>query len=257
MRRILPFLPVVLLIVLFVYLLGRSTALDVQSEIPIERECPSAGAPGILTFMSKAEFGRVLETFPYAWYLETRPFCDTKVLRRDLADLDSAFHHDVSLGRNLFITALTEQLEIRIRSALERYHADTLIRLAQWVDKFDAYRQLDDVQSRQYKIIYRHWMNVIANRLGQYYEADPAVKHDFKFRYLSAWCQSKNYAPPLGFTKTEKVLHHLMDQNWSYLFNRFWHGSGAGFKVVALLTLLLTLYGYWCIVRVHWLGRGR
>lgn len=239
------------LVILFFFVTFRIVNTDYSVEIPSEKECPPGNVPSILRFIQKADAADMAVSFPYDSFLDSTSFCSIRSIQNDLKIIDSCFKENPNSGKEIYIRALTEKLEERIGPSFTQYNPDSLIALIHWVGKFDVYKDLDDQNGRIYKIIFRHWMNFISNRLGKYYEDDSAIKYDFKFRYLTAICQSKKYAPPLGDSKTEKVVTNLIDSKWAYMFNRFWNGTGLKFKLLASLGLLLTLYGFFCIFKTH------
>jgi len=251
LNRIFNFSITAILAITLIFVLYRIVNTDYSVEIPAEKECPPGNVPSILRFIQKSNPADVAASFPYGPFLESTSFCNLRNIQNDLKIIDSCFKENPNSGREIYIKALTEKLEERISPSFIHYNPDSLITLIQWVVKFDAYKDLDDNNARIYKIIFRHWMNFISNRLGKYYEDNSAIKYDFKFRYLTAICQSKKYAPPLGDSKTEKVVTNLIDQKWAYMFNRFWNGTGPMFKLFVSLGLLVTLYGFFCIFKTH------
>jgi hypothetical protein len=240
-----------ILAIAIVFVLYRMAKADYSVEVPVEKECPPEKSAGILRFIKQTESADVVASFPYKSFLDSSSFCNIRSIQNDLSVLDSCFKSSPNVGLEIYIKALTEKLEERISPSFVQYNPDSLIALVRWTEKFDCYKDVDELNARAYKIIYRHWMNFVSNHLGKYYEANSSIKYDFKFRYLTAICQSKKFSPPLGDSNTEKVVTNLIDQKWAYLFNRFWDGTGLVFKLLALIGLMVTLYGFFCIFKTH------
>ncbi len=243
-------LPAILAIVV-VFVLYRIVKADYSVEVPADKECPPDKSAGILRFIKQTDTADVVASFPYKSFLDSTSFCNIRSIRSDLSVLDSCFKTSPNVGLEIYVKTLTEKLEERISPSFTHYNPDSLIALVQWAEKFDCYKDVDEHNTRAYKIIFRHWMNFVSNHLGKYYEANSSIKYDFKFRYLTAICQSKKFSPPLGDSNTEKVVTNLIDHKWAYLFNRFWNGTGLVFKLLASVGLMVTLYGFYCIFKTH------
>lgn len=240
-----------ILVTSIAYVLYAMINTNYSASIPPEKECPSEDSISILRFVRQSSPDDPVATFPYDAFLNAASFCNIKHIQHDLNVLDSCFKNSQNIGKEIYVKALTEKLELRISKSFENPKLDSLITLAQWVEKFDCYKDIDETNARTYKIIYRHWMNFLSNHLGQYYETDSDIKYDFKFRYLIAFCQSKKYSPSLGDSMTEKVIANLLDHKWAYLLNRFWNGTGPAFKFATFAGLILTIYGFVCIFKIH------
>lgn len=183
-------------------------------------------------------------------YVYNAALCDIPKIRRDIYTLDSLLG-DGKTGRDIYIDLLTTQLLNRVEASTSANNLDSLTALAQWVVRLDCLKDSDPDYGRVFKVVYRYWMNYISNKLGQYFEEDSSIKHNFKFRYLCALCQSKKFSPPLGNSKIEKMIQYMTENQWMYIFNRFWYGTSILIKILALSATLLTLYGYICIFIRH------
>jgi hypothetical protein len=192
----------------------------------------------------------VLDSIGAEKYIFNAALCDIPVMRKDIHALDSLFGESKT-GRDTYIDLLTTQLLKRVESGTSVHNIDSLTALAQWVVRLDCLKETDPEYGRVFKVVYRYWMNYISNKLGQYFEEDNSIKYNFKFRYLCALCQSKKFSPPVGNSKMEKLTQYLTENQWVYIFNRFWYGTGVSAKLLAITVALLTLYGYICIFLLH------
>lgn len=183
-------------------------------------------------------------------YISNAALCDIPKIRKDIHALDSLFN-DGKTGKDIYIDLLTTQLLKRVEAGTSGNDLDSLTALVQWVARLDCLKDSDPEYGKVFRIVYRYWMNYISNQLGQYFEEDSGIKYDFKFRYLCAYCQSKKFSPPVGNSKMEKLAQYLTENQWVYIFNRFWYGTSVSAKFLAISVTLLTLYGYICIFLLH------
>jgi hypothetical protein len=204
----------------------------------------------VVDLLQKTEDTYQLDSIDATRFVYSASFCDLGKIRKDVKALDSIFENSAQ-GRDIYISLLTDQLLSRVENSGIHRNIDSLIALSQWVNRFDNIKDTDPVNGKTYKIVYRFWMNYISNQLGRLVEESPDLKYQFKFRYLNAFCQSKKYFPPIGNTKIEKLSNYLTENQCGYILNRLWFGTGGLSKVVILALIMVTLYGYLCIFKIH------
>ena len=146
----------------------------------------------------------------------------------------------------VLIHALTNRLETKIKDRFETFNPDSLIMISQWVNEFKVYEKIDNQNGALYGIVYDHWMGFISSQLGRHYDNDSSVKFDFKFKYLQSICESKRFAPAVGMSNVEKVVEYTLGEEYDYLFNRFWNGTGVFIKGIIIILLFTFIYMLYC-----------
>jgi hypothetical protein len=154
-----------------------------------------------------------------------------------------------SMGGDIIYKSLTEELEKKLKPTLTSFNADTLIWLVQWAERFKYYAEVDQANASLFQPLNDHWMNFIANHLNNLYKNDESIKYDYKFRYLMSRCAENKYNIDIGNSKKEKFVYNIIDQQWSYILNRFIIGTSLLFKICIIIILSITLYGYFCIIK--------
>jgi len=235
---------------LIIWLLFLVLRTDYSINIPAEKECSSDNDFNLSSHLSNWDSLNFSGSFPYTIYLDSSDKCDVNAIAGYLAAMDSV-NSDYSNNRQIISIALTDSLQSRINSSFNRYNPDSLILMMQWAEKFNQYKEFDRSNAKLYRVIYKHWLSFTANKLGEYYESNPKCKYDFKFNYLCAVCQSKNFSVPVGNTNSEKIIFNMLNKNYAYLFSKFWYDTGFIYKLLMLLIAVITGYGYYCIFKVH------
>lgn len=236
--------------VVIIWFLFKVTRTDYTYTIPAEKECSSENDFNLTPHLLNWDSSNFLGSFPYSIYLDSSDICNVSAIAGYLAAMDSV-NSDFSNNRQIISIALTDSLQSRIFSSLKRYNPDSLIIMMQWAEKFNQYKAFDRSNAKLYRVIYKHWLSFTANQLGEYYNSNPQCKYDFKFNYLSAICQSKNFSVPVGNTNSEKIVFNMINKNYAYLFSKFWYDTGYIYKLLILLIVGITGYGYYCIFKVH------
>ena len=171
---------------------------------------------------------------------------------KDLQVLDDSYPSNTSLNRELLVQSLTTELEKHWAAKFSTFQPDTLIHLLQWAARFNDYKDVvSKSDAKIFRIVSRHWFIWVSNQLAQFSKKKPSIKYNFKFKYLVGVCQSKGFSPPIGNSNIEKTVNYFIEQSYSYLFNRFWNSTGLGFKVMAGIGLMIFLYSFICIFKVH------
>jgi len=200
--------------------------------------------------VSKIQESNLLDSFPYQLFLDSVCICNFESIQKSVFELERVFPNSKPLIQELMVQVLTSKLEYKIMPSMNADNLDSLIAITMWALKFDYWKDVNNDNSKIFKITYRYWMNFISNKLSNFYENNTGVKYDFKYRFLVGLCQSQRFAPSIGNTESEKVVSYFTEQKWGYLFNRFWHGTGNFFKIIAGLFIVVTLFGYYCIFKI-------
>lgn len=165
--------------------------------------------------------------FPYKDYLKNTDLLDQTTLDNDLQTIKGKTNNDFQ-SNNILVTALTEKLYSQIWST----DLDTINKIMVWVD------QLNFKESDIEVPINLYWYNHFSNHLSKLAKQNPNLKYGFKYRYLAKRCNEKLVLVNAGNSNFEKVILHLIDQDWSYLFNRFWFSTSVLFKTILLAVII-------------------
>lgn len=247
------FLFLLVLLVLGGILAGFVIGADYSSNIPQERDCPPSNGFRLERYLPTAGInaGNLWERFPVKDYLDSANWCNAADISRDLQQLDLVSPDSTAPNRELLARILSTDLQKRMAGVFTTYQPDSLIQILQWADRFSHYKDADLPNAKVYRVVSRHWFNLVSNRLGQLADERPSIKYDFKFKYLVAFCHAKTFSPPIGNSKKEKIINYFIEKNYSYLFNRFWNSTGWLFKLAVFLVLGLQPYAWWCVFKVH------
>lgn len=248
-KYVLLFLGLFLLIPLF-FVGAQLVKTDYEANIPQERPCPFEAKFQLNHYLTRVDASNISQKFPYKAYLDSANWCNIQTITSDLELMDKT-NGDTELNRDVMAQALTETLELRLQKSLQDFNPDSLIFLLQWAGRFNNYQELDEKNAQLYRRVHRYWFNLVSNKMGQYAEQHSSLKYNFKFKYIVASCHSKMFSPPIGYSGSEKIINNLIEQNFAYLFNRFWYSTGIVYKLVALVIITFCFYALWCIYKVH------
>ena len=165
--------------------------------------------------------------FPYNDYIKSRDFYNQKTLNNDLEILKGKTKSDFE-SNSILVRALTKELYPKIWST----DLDTINQIMVWVD------QLSFKESDIEEPVSLYWYNQFSSHLSNLAKQNPKLKYGFKYRYLAQQCNEKLVLVNAGNSNFEKVILNLIDQNWSYLFNRFWFSTSVLFKTILLVALI-------------------
>lgn len=188
--------------------------------------------------------------FPFGIFLDSADYSSVKRISYYLQIMDS-LSSNFNENKRIISIALTDSLQSRINNDLLKYNPDSIVKILQWIEGFNQAEHIDKKNARLYRVINAHWLNYISNRLAIYFDNEPNLKYDFKFKYIESICRSKSYAPPIGNSDIEKIAINIFESKFSYLFSKFWFDTGFLFKLVALLIITTTTYGYFLILKTH------
>jgi len=225
---------------LFTYLVVNK---DYDDKIPLEKQCAASFSDYNFASLVDSLNSSITESnFPYNEFLSSESYCDAATVKYTLNNLNKINPSREGQNRDILTVALTDKLENFYADRFKNFNADSLIIMLQWASEFKAYEEFEKENSSLYGIIHHHWMNFVSNQLSQHYKEDKKIKYDFKFRHLQALCQSKKYAPSVGKSKLDKIVQYTLSQEYCYLFNRFWKGTG--FSVKFLFGIVFSTFVY-------------
>jgi len=183
--------------------------------------------------------------FPYQKYLSSDNWKTVSSIRNDLSILDVINKNTVG-NINTFSIALTTKMEIWDTSNL-----DSLNLLFNWADKFDTKSVFSDKYDILLEAVHDYWLGFISQKLDSLNQSNYAIKFDCKFNYLRMRCCQLKFGCGDRDDNNSKIVRHIIEKNWFYLCNRFWIGTTIFFKTICLILVLLTCYGYVCIIQKH------
>ena len=194
----------------------------------------------------------VYKNFPYDMYLDSGDIFNINSIRKDLVLIDTSIKSsDKSLSIFLLSTALTNNLQEKLSPEFINFNPDRMIQLLRWAEKFDAYSEIDTNNFIFYNSIFISWTSFLQNKMTDYVKENNNIKYNSKFRYIN---DNLNFCGSIHKpqnSKSEKAIVYFFNSKWSYLFDRFWNATSVTFKLLFLLPLLITLYGYYCIITKH------
>lgn len=186
--------------------------------------------------------------FPYKVYLDSINIYNISEIKESILEID-AITKDNMLSQQIVSIALTDSLLNYSENKYEKYNPDSLILLMEWVERFKYYADVDEENQTLYQVVDDYWMNSIANKLSDFCKKDYWIKYDYKFKYLSSRMEEKGFNTTIGFNDAEKVLNNIIENDYTYLINRFLTRTSFLIKVIFLLGIIITLYGYYCIFK--------
>jgi hypothetical protein len=193
--------------------------------------------------------------FPYDLYLKSQNYKSIHTMKADLAKLDSLFPGSVSKNRQVLSSTLTSELSKVTQNHFTTYQPDSLLNILKWAESFLFYSEIDPTNYILYQSIYQYWFDTIANSLHKFSYKNPSLKYDFKFEYIQARLMERGAVPDIKKTSFEKVIDNFIHNKWSHLLNASWSQSSGFQKLICLLIFLITIYGYICIIKMHWTKR--
>lgn len=115
---------------------------------------------------------------------------------------------------------------------------DTLNSILIWVDEFKLNQITKSKYSSCYSSIVDFWYNSTLNTIDSLAKNDNNIKFSFKYRYLLQKCNENGYYSNAGHSIIEKLVINIMENNWSYIFNRFWNGTSILYKFLVFTMML-------------------
>jgi hypothetical protein len=147
------------------------------------------------------------------------------------------------MTQNILSTAFTNRLD----SLISTDNEDSLKAILNFAEKYRIASLADSRNQAFYHSVYDYWYNNVVNKLSNKVKYDNDFKYSFKYRYLKQRCEDNGYFIDSGNSNLEKVVFYLIDNKWSYLFNRAWNGTSMLVKllmfIVVTMNLILLVFG--------------
>ncbi len=232
------------IVTVLIFFLALVIRVDYSNDIKVERPITTNKSFSLYPALQGVDLANFKESFPYQRYLDSADFMNINSICADLDAMDSIHPDDEMGNQEVLSIALTEKLEEQLKPSFINYNPDSLLMIIQWAEKFNAYSQLDEKRATLFQVIYNHWFNFVSNTLGTYYEKSYTIKYNYKFKYINDRVREKQFITPIKGTYLEKVVNQLIQKNWSYLFNKFWHATTIAYKGVVLLFVFIIIFPY-------------
>jgi len=182
-------------------------------------------------------------SFPYKTYVDEANYENVKMIKRDIAIMESVLKNDPMVAQKILSLALTDSLLPKIKNQFAVYHPDTLAAFMQWVESFKYYAQYDEAYEPFYSSVYSYWVTYIANKLDEYSKSDANIKYQFKYRFVAGKCKENKFNVSPTASEIEKIVNNVVESKWAYLYKRLW--SASLIQKIAFLCLgIFTLIAY-------------
>ena len=186
--------------------------------------------------------------FPYAVFIRKANYSDMMSVASYLDELDSITRNSF-MTQNILSTALTSRLD----SVISTDNEDSLKALLDFAEKYRIASLINSRNQAFYHSVYDYWYNNVVNRLSNKVKYDNDFKYSFKYRYLKQRCEDKGYFIDSGNSNFEKIVFYLIDNKWSYLFNRAWNSTSIIVKILLLIivsmNIILIVFGFRYILK--------
>jgi hypothetical protein len=198
--------------------------------------------------------------FPYSEIVSRLTFPAPIDILEILDTINAKKPNDTLSNITLLHQILADSTFVCDSSRWKTYNADAAWEAIHWVDLLQAAEQspgLNPNAQLLFQALRMSWMDFITNHLTQSVQTDWRIKHQATFVMLNLECQKRNYNLALGYSKLEKGILRLSNNEFAYILKRI-HGQ---LGVIILLSLLLGMplfiYGLYRIARHHWPSKKR
>lgn len=248
-KRFILWLPLLLVLIFVLYFIVNT---DHNNYLPQQRTYPTKPGFILKNHLKLPDTIGIIKTFPYEIYLDSADTWNISSIKNDLKELDNTYH-DQSANREALSEALSHRLYKRYEKTLETYHPDTLIYLIQWAERFRSYAMIEPDNEIFYNSVYDDWLKRISNLLPAYSTGNSTIRYSYKYKYIFSRCTELKFAPTIEVTKMEKVMDNIVQRKWAHLIESSWNQTSVVFKILVLLIFIITLYGYYCIIKKHFI----
>lgn len=184
------------------------------------------------------------QNFPYKKYVKNINFSDVASVEKDISQLDS-LTGDSFISQDILSTALTSKI---VKDTIT-YNLDSLNMILIRADNFYIYSKLSKDKSSLFEAVANFWYLYVSRNLSYLAKKQVVNKYNFKYRYLAQRCTDKGFLINEGNSLKEKVVLNIINQKWTYLFNRFWNATSVVFKLVFSIGLLIFVVIFLLIIK--------
>ena len=223
----------------FVYVAGEGYKLN--GMISLEK-CNKHTDFDLLNEIKSIDSSNIINDFPYNDYLKYSNYCDINNLLSHIQILDSMYHNTNEITIPILYTTLTDSLSKTFTKEHEVFNPQLLINQLYWAKNMKAYESYFVKYDLIFAIVYEYWMSHITNLLEIYFVDNKNLKYDFRFKLLLNECSLENYNISLGMRYHEKIADYLIQGKYSYIWSRFYNGTGWIVKVCIIILILFNLF---------------
>ena len=242
------FLPFLIVVIVFLIIVTRIDFSDTVPQLSTAKPNCSFYLPDHLANVNNEN---LQERFPYCHYCDSADVYNITSIMKNIESLDSINSIDQMLNKEVLSVALTDSLLSHNRAFFQSQNLDTLILLLQWAEKFNCYADIDRKNRYLYKPVYDFWMQYVVRQMEKLYDDNYLIKYNHKFIYLRNRCEEKKYTLKVGYSNIEKAFNYFINGQFPVLWNKFWTNTSTILKLLTALIVVITLYGYYCIIKIH------
>jgi hypothetical protein len=136
-----------------------------------------------------------------------------------------------------------------------KYNADASWEAIHWVDMLRSAENatcMDPKTLLLFQALRLSWMDFIANHLTISAKRDWRLKQQASFMLLNLECQKRNYNLSLGYSKIDKGVIRLSNNEFAYIWKRIHSDLGILIILVLIFSIPVFIYGIYRIVTYHW-----
>jgi hypothetical protein len=176
------------------------------------------------------------------WVKDSIDYTDIKTLNCLVYKLDS-LNPTINNQKNIS-KIYTELLYENLGKNFTQYNPDYFQAILNWSNKFKCHSEevLDD--KFLFDVISSFWIGKVAHVLGNFSEADYSIKHQFKFKYLINQCNKHKNLVSIHTPKHEKIIDHIIKNDWAYLLFKFNVGTSFLFKLMFYFVVFFNLFSF-------------
>jgi len=227
--------------------LANIASADTGDDVPLQQLPAATPYFNMAACVKKAPAGSTF-VFDYSKYLDSADIKSVSSIKNQLAAMDS-ITTDKNFNRRTLSIAITRELLHRMTNNNATYQPDSLLAIIQWAEQFEYFAAFDPANHLFYRSIFGFWLDYVAEKLSGFSEHQPALRHNFKFRYLVTRCKEKNYTISIKVTSSEKFIDNLLYSNWGHLVHATWNESTWALKLGFLAVFALTCQGLVSMVK--------
>jgi hypothetical protein len=241
----------IVLFTLFIAVLVYLLSIVDQSKVLQKKifDSSTSDFKNIQTITSGINGTNISSQFPFKKYLAERENASVNIIKWDKRMLDEQFPELSNENSRILSIAFTDSLFEKQKNVFLTYDPDYLINLFQWIESFRYAALIDQENEILYASIFDFWLNQITSNLDKYSSESVNIKYDFKYRYLESKCTEYGFTFGTKVSSLEKVIYNIVDSNWAHLFDASWNQSTILQKILFLILLMITIYGYVLVVK--------
>ncbi len=230
--------------VFFILIVYKISKINYDSDVQ-EEVVTMTNSFDIKPYLNSLKTTNINESFPFNIFIDSLELSDLNSIKNVTALLDSFVPNNRYENTKVIVRALTEKLEAKFNQTAQFENLDTLFNIIHWANRFQNYQYFDTENSILYTVVYKHWINFVANRLELYNQKYPEHKFDTKFQLLIHTCASKKFTPAVNMSKQEKVVYNISQNKIAYLINRLILNTSLLLKFLIITFITVTLFSYY------------